>query len=61
MSRKKNLINNSGIPQHEIKHIARCTLPDILAYYESEEGQREFREWQAQREAEQTEGKEGKE
>ena len=59
MGRKKKLINNSGIPQHEIGHIARCILPDILAYYESEEGQREFREWLAQREAEQAEGKEG--
>ena len=38
MGRKKKLINNSGIPQHEIEHIARCILPDILAYYESEEG-----------------------
>ena len=60
MGRKKKLINNSGILQHEIEHIARCILPDILAYYESEEGQREFREWLAQRETEQTEGKVGK-
>ena len=49
-----------GIPQPEIEHIARCLLPDILAYYESEEGQREFREWLAQREAESSEGKAGK-
>ena len=60
MCRKKKLINNSGIPQHEIEYIARCILPDILAYYESAEVQREFREWQAQREAEQAEGKERK-
>lgn len=60
MSRKKKFINNSGIPQHEIEHTARCILPDILAYYESEEGQREFREWLSQREAERTEGKVGK-
>ena len=60
MGRKKKLINNSGILQHEIEHIARCILPDILAYYESEEGQREFREWLAQREAEASEGKAGK-
>lgn len=60
MGRRKKLINNSGIPQHEIEHIARCILPDILAYYESEEGQREFQEWLAQREAEKTEGKVGK-
>ena len=60
MSCKKKLMEHSGIPQHEIEYIARCILPDILAYYESEEGQREFREWLSQREAEQTEGKEGK-
>lgn len=60
MGRKKKLINNSGIPQHEIEYIARCILPDILAYYESAEVQREFREWQAQRKAEQAEGKERK-
>lgn len=59
MSRKKKLINNSGIPQHEIEYIAQCILPDIMAFYESEEGQREFREWKARREAEQTEGKKG--
>ena len=60
MGRKKRRINNSGIPQHELEHIARCILPDILAYYESEEGQRAFREWLAQREAEASEGKGGK-
>lgn len=60
MGRKKKRINNSGIPQHELEHIARCILPDILAYYESEEGQRAFREWLAQREAEASEGKGGK-
>ena len=60
MGRKKKRINNSGIPQHELEHIARCILPDILAYYESEEGQRAFREWLAQREAEASKGKGGK-
>ena len=52
MARRKKLINNSGIPQHEIEYIAQCILPDIIALYESEEGQREFQEWKAQREAE---------
>lgn len=50
MGRRKKFINNSGIPQHEIEKIARCILLDILAYYESEEGQREFVEWKRQRE-----------
>ena len=48
LSRRKKLTNNSGIPQHEIENIARILLPDILAFYESEEGQREFAEWKAQ-------------
>lgn len=48
MARKKKLINNTSIPQREIEIIARCIFPDILAFYESEEGQQEFAEWKAQ-------------
>lgn len=48
MARKKKLINNTSIPQREIEIIARCIFPDILAFYESEEGQPEFAEWKAQ-------------
>ena len=48
LARKKKLINNTSIPQREIEIIARCIFPDILAFYESEEGQREFAEWKAQ-------------
>ena len=48
MARKKKLINNTSIPQREIEIIARCIFPYILAFYESEEGQREFAEWKAQ-------------
>ena len=48
MSRKKKLVNHTNIPQHEIEKIARCILPDILAFYESEEGQKEFSEWKKQ-------------
>ena len=54
MGRRKKLINHTDIPQHEIEKIARCILPDIYAYYESEEGQRAFAEWKAQREQVQT-------
>ena len=61
MSRKKKPVNNSGIPQHIIESIARCILPDIIAYYETEEGQRQFQEWKAMQDAEQTEGKNGEE
>ena len=38
-------------------YIAQCILPDIIALYESEEGQQEFQEWKTQYEAERTEEK----
>ena len=50
MSRRKKLINNTSIPQHKIEAIARCLLPDIIAFYESEEGQKEFTRWKAEHE-----------
>ena len=43
------------IPEHIRKEIARCFLPDIVAYFESEQGQREFAEWKAGQEAEKKE------
>lgn len=52
MSRRKKLINRTDIPQYQIEAIARCLMPDILAFYESEEGQREFAEWKQRREVE---------
>ena len=39
------------LPDHLRMEIARCIQPDIVAYFESEEGQREFAEWKAQQEA----------
>lgn len=57
MSRRKKLINRTDIPQYQIEAIARCIMPDILAFYESEEGQREFAEWKERREAEKREAK----
>lgn len=41
-----------AIPKHELEALARCLLPDIQAYFESEDGKREFAEWQEQREKE---------
>ena len=50
MGRRKKLINNTNIPQYTIESIARRLLPNIMAYYQSEEGQREFTEWKAEQE-----------
>ena len=57
MSRRKKLINRTDIPQYQIEAIARCIMPDILAFYESEEGQRKFAEWKERRETEKREAK----
>ena len=46
VARRKKVVNHTKIPDYKIEAIARCLLPDILAYYESEEGQREFAKWQ---------------
>ena len=35
----------ANVPDHEIEALARCLLPEIQKFFESEEGQREFREW----------------
>ena len=51
MSRRKKIINNTDFPLHALEAVARCILPDIITYYETEEGQREFEEWKAQQEA----------
>ena len=33
------------IPDELIKEIARCLVPDIIAFFETEEAKREFEEW----------------
>ena len=35
----------SEIPNEVIESLARCILPSIRAYFESEEGQKEYAEW----------------
>ena len=52
MPRRKKPVNHSDLPDHVVESIARLIYPDIVAYYESEEGQREFAEWMEQQEAE---------
>ena len=40
-------VNN--IPDYVFESLARCALPIIQAYYESEEGRKAYEEWKAQR------------
>ena len=50
MGKKKKVINNTDLPQHAIDTIARTILPSILEYYNSKEGQDEFKKWKEERE-----------
>ena len=53
MARKKKANDYStGIPYHEVEALARVLLPNIQAFFESEEGQREFAQWKKQRDGE---------
>ena len=47
MPRKKK--NNTGIPDFEIDSLARALLPAIQQLFEDEETQKEFEEWQRER------------
>lgn len=42
----------SDIPKHVLKSIVATMLPDIIAFFETEEGRREFEEWKVERERE---------
>ena len=38
-------------PADALEALARCLYPAMRSFFESEEGRREYAEWQAQREA----------
>ena len=38
------------IPDDLIKEIARCLVPDIIAFFETEEAKREFEAWKLEQE-----------
>ena len=48
MPRKKKISRNDlGIPEYEMESLARMLLPVLKKYIDSEEGQRDWQEWQA--------------
>ena len=54
MPRKKKINDyGTGIPYHEVEALARVLLPEIQAFFESKEGQREFAEWKASQQTKQ--------
>lgn len=51
MAQKKINDYGTGIPYNEVETLARVLLPEIQAFFQSEEGQREFAEWKARQSA----------
>lgn len=50
MPRKKKIPRNDlGIPEYEMESLARILLPIIQEYLASDEGRRDWQEWQARR------------
>ena len=48
MPRKKKIPRNDlGIPEYEMESLARMLLPILKEYIDSEEGKRDWQEWQA--------------
>lgn len=47
---KKQKDYGTGVPEHEIEALARCLLPEIQRFFESEEGKREFEKWKREQE-----------
>ena len=37
--------NKWSIPKHELETLAKCFLPDIQDFFESEEGRKEYEAW----------------
>ena len=48
----------NAIPDDALEALARCLLPAIRSYFESEDGQREFAEWQSRKGIENLPGRE---
>ncbi len=42
----------SDVPKHEIDSIIRTFFPSVIAFFESEDGRREFAEWKSKQEKE---------
>ena len=54
VKRIEDLLSNSDgacdIPDEVIKEIARCLVPDIIAFFETEEAKKEFEKWKLEQE-----------
>lgn len=52
MAKKRPNDQGTSIPLYEAEALARVLLPEIQKFFESEEGQRESREWKGRQKKE---------
>ena len=45
--KNSNVKKPNAIPDDALEALTRCLYPAMVAFFESDEGQREFAEWQA--------------
>jgi hypothetical protein len=45
--KEPNVMKSNAIPDDALKALARCLYPTMIAFFESDEGKREFAEWQS--------------
>ena len=46
----EKIVLKSDFPKSELESLARCFLPSIQAFFETEEGKREYEEWKTEQE-----------
>ena len=51
MGRKKKFVNKTHYPDWVIERFTRCIFDDVLAFFTTEEGQREYEAWEAEQKA----------
>ena len=51
VTKQKSQLNNSGmdIPDYQFEALARCLLPKIQKYYESEEGKKALEKYRVEK------------
>lgn len=50
--RKHKFVNKTPYPDYVVERFTRCIFEDVLAYFATEEGQREYALWEAEQKAE---------
>ena len=51
MGRKHKFVNKTHYPDWAIERFTRCIFDDVLAFFATEEGQREYEQWEAEQAA----------